>query len=159
MNVFSVELIFLVAVVLNITALYVIIRKFFRKKTVSGKTSSWSIVTKIFSVVLNLALAFGVFWAVALGLWLISTDGLFFSTGKIYKSDFTIGLILLETAVFLPYGLNLLLYKFWYGKKGLSKWWTFPAIVIGAGAFIWSVFHILSENFINDWSKAKWIRR
>ncbi len=150
-------LVFLIVVILNITALFFIIKKFFRIDKFNGKKSSWSIVAKVFSVILNLVLAYGVFWAVAFGLWLISADGLFRSD-KIYTSDFIAGLILLETSVFLPYGLNFLLYKIWYRKVNISKWWIFPAIIIGCGMFVVCVFNIISGDFIDDWATVEWIR-
>ncbi|MDE7137704.1 MAG: hypothetical protein K2O29_04505 [Ruminococcus sp.] len=109
-------------------------------------------------MLLNFVFAYVVFWAVAFGLWLISADGLFYKSDKIYTSDFIAGMILLETAVFLPYGLNLLLYKLWYKKTGLLKWWIFPAIIIGCGVFVVCVFNIISDDFISDWSKVQWIR-
>lgn len=152
-------LIFLIVVILNIITLYIITDKFLCKESICGKKSLFSIITEIFSVLLNLALVYCVFWAVAFGLWLISADGLFYTSDKIYTSDFIAGMILLETSVFLPYGLNLLLYKSWYGKTGLSKWWIFPAIIIGAGVFAVSVFNIISGNFISVWSEVQWIRR
>lgn len=154
------EIIFFVVVMVNITGLYFITKKFFRKRTVSGKKSSFSTVTKVFSVILNIALAYVVFWAVIFGAFCLSPYGIFHNIVKIYISDFITSLILLvETSIFLPYGLNLLLYKFWYGKVGLSKWWTFPAIIIGVGAFIGTIFLVISENFINGWSQAEWIWR
>lgn len=152
-------LIFLVVVILNIITLYIIINKFLCKENICERNSLFSIITKIFSVLLNIALAYVVFWAVVFGLWLISADGLFFKSDKIYTSDFIAGLILLETAVFLPYGLNLMLYKFWYGKTGLSKWWIFPAVIIGAGVFVVCLFNVISGDFISDWSEVQWIRR
>ncbi len=153
-------LIFLFAVILHIITLYLIINKFLCKEKICERKSLFSIITKIFSVLLNLALAYVVFWAVIFGALCLSPYGIFHNIVKIYMSDFITGLILLvETSILLPYGLNLLLYKFWYGKVGLSKWWTFPAILIGVGAFIGTVFLVLSENFINGWAKAEWIWR
>ena len=153
-------LIFLVLIILNIITLYIIINKFFCKEKVCGKKSLWSIIAKIFSVILNLALAYVVFWGVILGLLFISPFGWFGGVrDRLWVSDFATGLLLCEVSVFVPYGLNVLLYRLWYKKFGLSKWWTFPAILIGAGAFIGYVFLVLSENFINGWAKAEWIWR
>ncbi len=152
-------LIFLIMVILNIISLYLIICRFLFKENICEITSWFTIITGIFSVLLNLALVYCVYWAVTFGLWLISADGLIFKSDKIYTSDFIAGLILLETAVFLPYGLNLLLYKLWYGKTGLSKWWIFPSIIIGCIVFVVGVFSIISGDFIKDWSEVKWIRR
>lgn len=154
------EINFFVAVMINIIGFYFMTKNFFRKRTVGGKTSSFSTATKIFSVILNLALAFGALFCVALGLFCMSPFGLFgFVREKFWGSDLIIGLLLCEVSVFVPYGLNVLLYKLWYKKFGLSKWWTFPALVIGAGAFIFCVFDILSERFIRYWSQAEWIWR
>ncbi|MDE5620394.1 MAG: hypothetical protein K2I80_07715 [Ruminococcus sp.] len=151
-------LIFLIMIIFNIILLYLIIDKFLCKENICERASLFSIITKIFSVLLNFVFAYVVFWAVAFGLWLISADGLFYKSDKIYTSDFIAGMILLETAVFLPYGLNLLLYKLWYKKTGLLKWWIFPAIIIGCGVFVVCVFNIISDDFISDWSKVQWIR-
>ncbi len=148
-------LIFLFAVILNVIAMYLIISNFSYKENICERNSLFSIITRIFSVLLNLVLAYGVFWVVTFGIWLISADGLFYKSEKIYTSDFIAGLILLESAVFLPYGLNLLLYKLWYRKTGLSKWWIFPAIVIGIGVFVVCIFNIISGNFISDWSEVQ----
>ncbi|MDE6780341.1 MAG: hypothetical protein K2J40_02635 [Ruminococcus sp.] len=154
------EIIFFFVVMINIIGFYFMTKKFFRKRTVSGKNSSFSTVTKVFSVILNLALAVGALFGVALGLFCISPFGLFGGVyEKFWVSDFVTGLLLCEVSVFVPYGLNVLLYKFWYKKFGLSKWWTFPALVIGAGAFIVCVLDILSERFIRYWSYGEWIWR
>lgn len=59
---FTAELIFLVVVILNVTAMRFIVRGFFRKVKVAGKNSAWSTITKIFSVLLNLLIDYGVFW-------------------------------------------------------------------------------------------------
>ncbi|MDE5770066.1 MAG: hypothetical protein K2I06_00340 [Ruminococcus sp.] len=154
------EIIFFFAVMINIIGFYFMTKNFFRKRTASGKISSFSTATKVFSVILNLALAFGALFGVALGLFCISPFGLFgIVRDEFWVSDFATGLLLCEVSVFVPYGLNILLYKFWYKKFGLSKWWTFPALVIGAGAFIFCVFDILSERFIRYWSYGEWIWR
>lgn len=129
-------LIFLVVVILNMIAMYIIIDEFLRKENICKKNSLWSVVAKVFSVIFNLALAYCVFWVVAFGIWFISTDVLFFRSDKIYISGFIVGMILFEIAVFLPYGLNLLLYKLWYRKVNVSKWWIFPSTIIGAGVFV-----------------------
>lgn len=155
-NIFKTDLIFLSVSALNIAALYFIIKSFFHIKTVSGKTSSWSIVAKIFSVIFNLVLAFCVFWAVALGLWVISADGLFVKGDNIYISDFITGMILIETSIFLPYGLNFILHKLWYQKTGLSKWWIFPDIIIGVVVFAVCIVVIIAGDYINDWSTLPW---
>lgn len=157
---FTTELIFLVVVILNITAMRFIVRGFFRKDKVSGKNSTWGTVTRIFSVIFNIALGVGAFWGIALGFFCMSPFGWFGNVReKLYFSDLVSGLLLCEISVFVPYGLNVLLYKFWYKKLGLSKWWTFPALVIGTVAFIILVSDILSENFIHYWSQTEWIWR
>ena len=151
-------IIFFLVVVVNITGFCFILRNFFRKERYTGKSSVWSTVTKIFSVIFNLVIFWSVIYAIAGGLWNISAHGHYYKLESIHLSDFFTGLILIETAIFLPYGLNLLLYKWWYKKTGLSKYWIFPAIAIGAGAFIVCVFSIISGDFINDWSTVKWRR-
>lgn len=157
---FTTELIFLVVVILNITAMRFIVRGFFRKDKVSGKTSAWSTVTMIFSVIFNIALGVGAFWGIALGIFCFSPFSWFGNVSeKFYFSDLVSGLLLCEVSVFVPYGLNALLYKFWYKKLGLSKWWTFPALVIGTVAFIICVFNILSSGYIRYWSQCEWIWR
>lgn len=151
--------IFLIAVILDITAFAIIIGHFFCIDRFSGKKSAWSIVAKVFSVIFNLALAYGAFWAICFGLFLISPYGFLYKSEKIYISDFLTGFALIETAVFLPYGLNFLLYKIWYRKVDISKWWIFPAIITGIGAFVLIVFGVISDGYIKDWSTIKWIRR
>ncbi|MDE5556585.1 MAG: hypothetical protein K2J32_02650 [Ruminococcus sp.] len=154
------EINFFVAVMINIIGFYFMTKNFFRKRTVGGKTSSFSTATKIFSVILNLALAFGALFCAALGLFCISPFGWFGGVrDRLWISDFATGFLLCEVSVFVPYGLNVLLYKFWYKKFSLSKWWTFPALVVGAGAFIICVFEILSGRYIRYWSQAEWIWR
>ena len=152
------DIIFFFVVMSNTIGFYFMIKNFFREWTVSGKNSLFSMVTKVFSVILNLVLFWSVIYAIAGGLWLISADGHYYKVESIHLFDFYTGLILLETAVFLPYGLNLLLYKLWYKKTGLSKCWIFPSIIMGAGAFILCVFCIISGDFINDWSTVEWRR-
>lgn len=151
-------IIFFLVVMINAIGFYFIVRNFFRQEIYSGKSSVWSTVTKVFSVILNLVIFWSVIYAVCGGLWLMSADGSYYKVKSIHLLDFYAGLIFLETAVFLPYGLNLMLYKLWYKKTGLSKYYIFPAIVIGAGALIVCVFSIISGDFINDWSTVKWIR-
>ena len=151
-------IIFCFVVMVNVMGFCFIVRNFCRQERYTGKSSVWSTVTKIFSVILNLVIFWSVIYAIASGLWNISAHGHYYKLESIHLSDFFNGLIIIETAVFLPYGLNLLLYKLWYKKTGLSKYWIFPAIVIGAGALILCVFSIISGDFINDWSTVKWRR-
>ena len=150
--------IFFLVVVVNAIGFCFIVRNFLRQERYSGKNSSFSTIIKIFSLILNLVIFWSVIYAVAGGLWLMSAHEHYYKVQSIHLFDFYAGLILVETAIFLPYGLNLLLYKLWYKKTGLSKYWIFPAIVIGAGALILCVFSIISWDFINDWSTVKWRR-
>lgn len=151
--------IFLIFVILDITALAVIIGKFFCIDRFFGKKSAWSIFAKVFSVIFNLALCYGVFWAIVLGLFFISPYVFFYKSDKIYMSNFCIGFAILETGVFAPYGLNFLLYKIWYRKVDISKWWIFPAIITGIGAFAIIVINIIFGGYIKDWSTIEWIMR
>ena len=151
-------IIFFLVVMINILGFYFIVRNFLWQERYSGKNSLFGTVTKVFSLILNLVIFWSVIYAVCGGLLLMSADGHYYKLESISLSDFFTGLILLETAVFLPYGLNLLLYKLWYKKTGLSKCWIFPAIIIGAGALILCVFCIISEDFINDWLTVEWRR-
>lgn len=156
---FTAELIFLVVVILNVTAMRFIVRGFFRKVKVSGKNSAWSTITKIFSVIFNIALGFGAFWSMVLGFFCMSPFGWFGNVrDKFWVSDLVSGLLLCEVSVFVPYGLNVLLYKFWYKKVGLSKWWTFPALITGALAFIITVSYVLSNDYISGWTNAEWLK-
>ncbi len=148
--------IFFLVVIVNIIGFYFIVRNFFRQEIYSGKNSLFGTMTKIFSLILNLVIFWSVIYAVCGGLWLMSAHGHYYKVESIHLFDFYAGLILLETAVFLLYGLNLLLYKLWYKKTGLSKYWIFPAIIIGAGALILCVFSIISGDFMNDWSTVEW---
>lgn len=158
---FTTELIFLIMVIFNVIALCFIVRGFFRKEKVSGINSIGAVITKIFSVVLNISVAYVSFWGVICGLLFIAPFGLFgFMNKQMYVSTFAMGLALYEASAFVPYGLNALLYKFWYKKLGLSKWWTFPALIIGAGAFIICILSILTEKrFIRYWSQIEWVWR
>ncbi|MCM1505887.1 MAG: hypothetical protein NC177_01950 [Ruminococcus flavefaciens] len=153
---FRTEIIFFLVVIANITALFFITKNFFRIDKFNGKKSACSIVAKVFSVVLNLAFFVGVFGAVVLGIRFISAMNV--SDCKfIFTYNFKMGLILLETAFFLPYGLNFALYNMWYRKNNLPKWWIFPSLIIGVLAFIITVFSVITRGFINDWSQAEWI--
>lgn len=157
---FTAELIFLVVVILNVTAMRFIVRGFFRKVKVSGKNSAWSTITKIFSVIFNIALGFGAFWSMVLGFFCMSPFGWFGNVReKFWVSDLVSGFLLCEVSVFVPYGLNVLLYKFWYKKVGLSKWWTFPALIMGVATFIFCIFEIISSEYIRYWSQCEWIWR
>lgn len=155
---FEVIFIFLIIFALNVTAFCFMIRNFFRKGKISGKNSVWSTITKIFSVLLNLLIDYGVFWELIFSICFIRSYGLVTGTWKIYISEFNMGFIFLETAFFVPYVLNVLLYKFWYRKFGLSKWWTFPALLTGALAFIITVSYVLSNDYISGWTNAEWLK-
>ncbi|MCM1505888.1 MAG: hypothetical protein NC177_01955 [Ruminococcus flavefaciens] len=156
---FRTEISFFFVVIANITVLLFIIKRFFWIDKFNGKKSAWSIVAKVFSVILNLVLCYGVFWAIVFGLFLISPYGFLYKSDTIYMSDFCTGFALLETAVFLLYGLNFLLYKIWYRKVDISKWWIFSAIIIGVGVLAIVVLNVVSGDYIKDWSTIEWIRR
>ena len=148
-------IIFFLVVVVNIIGFYFIVRNFLRQERYSGKSSVWSTLTKIFSVILNLVLIYGVFWGFFIGVMFMSPRGLF-NYHKIYVSDFCTGFLLLEASVFLPYGINMLLYKVWYRKNNLCKWWIFPALLIGAVTFVLAVLFVITNGYIKDWSTAEW---
>lgn len=151
-------IIFFLVVVVNVIGFYFIARNFFRQERYSGKNSVWSTVTKIFSVILNLVLIYGVFWGFLIGFMFMSTRGIFYNYHKIYVSDFFTGFLLMEASVFLPYGINMFLYKVWYRKNNLCKWWIFPALLIGAVTFLLAVLCVITIGYIKDWSTSEWIR-
>ncbi len=149
-------IIFFLVVIVNAIGFCFIVKNFFRQEIYSGKNSSFSTMTKVFSVILNLVLAYGVFWGFLISFMFMSTRGIFYNYHKIYVSDFYTGFLLLETLFFLPYGINLFLYKVWYRKNNLCKWWIFPALVIGAVTFLLAVSGLLIIGYIKDWSTAEW---
>ena len=149
-------IIFCFVVIANVIGFCVIVRNFFRMERYTGKSSVWSTVTKIFSVLLNIVLVYGVLWGFVIGFMSMST-GSIFSYNKIYVSDFFTGFALLEASVFLPYGINMLLYKIWYRKNNLCKWWIFPALLTGAITFLLAVISAITSGDIKDWSIAEWL--
>ncbi|MDE6834439.1 MAG: hypothetical protein K2J39_09400 [Ruminococcus sp.] len=150
-------IIFCFVVMVNVIGFYFIVRNFFHMERYTGKSSVWSTITKIFSVILNLVLIYGVFWGFFISLMLMSSRGLFYNYHKIYVSDFYTGFLLLEASVFLPYGINMLLYKVWYRKNNLCKWWIFPALLIGAVTFLLAVLFVITNGYIKDWSTSIWL--
>ncbi|MDE6034633.1 MAG: hypothetical protein K2G36_01815 [Ruminococcus sp.] len=150
-------IIFCFVVMVNVIGFYFIVRNFFRQERYTGKSSVWSTVTKIFSVLLNIVIAYGVFWGFFISLMFMSTRGIFVNHHKIYVSDFCIGFALLEASIFLPYGINMLLYKIWYRKNNLCKWWIFPALLTGAITFLMAVSGLLTIGYIKDWSTSEWL--
>ena len=150
-------IIFCFVVMVNVIGFYFIGRNFFRQERYTGKSSVWSTVTKIFSVLLNIVLVYGVFWGFFISLMFMSTRGLFCNHHKIYVSDFFTGFALMEATIFLPYGINMLLYKIWYRKNNLCRWWIFPALLVGAITFLLAVSGLLISGYINDWSTSEWL--
>ncbi|MDE6501703.1 MAG: hypothetical protein K2L10_06430 [Ruminococcus sp.] len=149
-------IIFCFVIIVNVIGFYFIVRNFLWREKYSGKSSVWTTVTKIFSVILNLVLIYGVFWGFFISFMFMSTQGIFYNYHKIYVSDFCTGFLLLETLFFLPYGINMFLYKIWYRKNNLCKWWILPSLLIGAVTFLMAVLCVITIGYINDWSTAKW---
>lgn len=159
-------LIFLMIIILHIIAIVFIIKKFLKIDEATMKNSPASIVTGDISVILNSVIGLVALFVAVHGLWLIaypriSNKPTLFSNyalnQTIYICNFIKGLLFLESAIFLPYGLNLLLYKLWYKKTGLSKWKIFPSIIIGIGNFILCVFIMILGDLINDWATWPWM--
>ena len=122
--------------VAHIVIFILITRSFFRKKVLCENNSGYSFMTKFLSVILNIALGVTAFSGARLGQFLIVPEYFISDTENSYLLKYITGIVISEIVVFLPYGLNLLLYKCLYRKNGLSKWWIFPAIPVGAGAFL-----------------------
>ncbi|MDE6776797.1 MAG: hypothetical protein K2J25_02570 [Oscillospiraceae bacterium] len=147
--------IFLIVMILHIIAIIFIIKKFLQIDEVSVKKSPESTEEEpvLISIILIFIIGFVAFCVTLSGLMCIIyhpsppgvvTDFIIPSLDRTpYIYNFIKGLILIESAIFLPYGLNLLLYKLWYKKTGLSKWKIFPSIIIGIGNFILCVFVII----------------
>lgn len=130
----SIGILFTTLLVVHIVIFVLIIRNFFRKKT---PCRNYSFVMKFLSVALNITLGITAFLGVKMGLSLVSAEDFL----RYYKENFSLwkcisGMIISEVAVFLPCGMNLLLYKRLYSKNGLSKWWTFPAVLVSMGIFL-----------------------
>ncbi|MDE5556586.1 MAG: hypothetical protein K2J32_02655 [Ruminococcus sp.] len=119
------------------TIIFVLIaRSFFRKKIPYENNSRYSYVMKFLSVILNMEFGVVAFLGVKLGLSLISPYYCIPDNEDFHLLEFITGVIISEVAIFLPYGMNLLLYKRLYRKNGLSKWWIFPAIPVSVGTFL-----------------------
>lgn len=132
----SIGILFSAVLVAHIVIFILITRSFFRKKVPCENNSGYSFMTKFLSVVLNIVLEVTAFSGARLGQFLIAPEYFISDTENSCLFKYITGIVISEIVVFLPYGLNLLLYKCLYRKNGLSKWWIFPAIVIGAGAFL-----------------------
>ncbi|MDE6427042.1 MAG: hypothetical protein K2K89_13045 [Ruminococcus sp.] len=116
------------------TVIFVLIaRSFFLKKIPCENNSRYNSVIKFLSVILNTEFGVTAFLCIKLGLSLICPDE---CIEDVHLLEYITGVIISEVAIFLPYGMNLLLYKPLYRKNGLSKWWTFPSILLSAGAFL-----------------------
>jgi len=131
----SIGILFSVVLMAHIIIFFLITRSFFRKKT--SCRNYYGFVMKFLSVILNLAFGVIAVAGVKLGLSLISAEDFL----RYYKEDFSLlkcieGMIISEVAVFLPLGMNFLLYRHLYSKNGLSKWWTFPAVLVSIGVFL-----------------------
>ncbi|MDE6780340.1 MAG: hypothetical protein K2J40_02630 [Ruminococcus sp.] len=119
------------------TVIFVLItRRFFRKKIPCENYSRYNSVIKFLSVILNTESGVAAFLGVKLGLSFISPYYCIPDNEDFHLLEFITGVIISEVAIFLPYVMNLLLYKYLYNKNGLSKWWIFPAIPVSVGAFL-----------------------
>ena len=122
--------------VTNTVIFVLIIRSFFRQKISYENNSRYSYVMKFLSVILNMEFGVAAFLGVKLGLSLISPYYCIPDNEDFHSLEYITGVIISEVVIFLPYAMNLLLYKRLYRKDGLSKWWTFPSIPVSAGAFL-----------------------
>lgn len=130
----SIGILFATFLMVHIVMFVLIIRSFFRKKTPCG--NYYGFILKFLSVALNIIFGITAFFGVKQGLSLISAEDFLR-----YKENFSLvkciaGMIISEVAVFMPCGMNLLLYRCLYSKNGLSKWWTFPAVLVSMGIFL-----------------------
>lgn len=114
------------------TVIFVLItRRFFKKKIPCENNSRYSFLMKFLSVIFNTEFGATAFLGIKLGLSLISSN-----SEDLHLLEFITGVIISEAVIFLPYVMNLLLYKRLYRKNGLSEWWTFPAIPVSVGTFL-----------------------
>lgn len=130
------------------------------KKTVLEKTADNKRIAEnwaALSVLINILLALGTVFCTFSGNALISPIGLFIEMKEIYTENVVFGVILILTAIFLPSRINMALYKYCYGKRGLSKWWIFPSVLMVIFSVGWTVFLIIFFDFITGWAKINWI--
>ena len=119
------------------------------------------IITRVCSVVINLILAFAGFVGTLFGLLFMSPYPLIsfggYAEPKVWGTDFLIGLFLLAVSIVVPVIANLLLYRFWYSKCGLSrKWINIPIGIITVGLLAFSVFIIITNGYLDGWINAIW---
>lgn len=114
-----------------------------------------------FTIILsNLAIAGIEFF---LWIWFIfSADGsdgnLFHNATKMYVSDFVGYMILLAIIYCLPM-LNLLLYRCWYIKASMSRWWVIVpfTLIFGAVSTLMLCGLYGPIGIIRSWLKIEWI--
>lgn len=127
----SIGIMFTAILMVHIVIFVLIVRNFFRKKTSCG--NYYGFILKFLSVALNIIFGITAFSGVKMGLFFISAEDFLR-----YKENFSLwkcisGMIISEVAVFMPCVMNLLIL---YNKNGLSKWWTFPAVLVSMGIFL-----------------------
>ncbi|MCM1505885.1 MAG: hypothetical protein NC177_01940 [Ruminococcus flavefaciens] len=130
----SIGIMFTAILMVHIVMFVLIVRSFFRKKTPCG--NYYGFILKFLSVILNIIFGITAFLGVKQGLSLVSAEDFLR-----YKENFSLwkcitGMIISEVSVFMPCGMNLLLDRRLYNKNGLSKWWTFPAVLVSMGIFL-----------------------
>lgn len=157
----------LFVIILNITALGFILRNFVYLKDTKGKESQYSDVARMFSGIINFTITFGVFILETYGWELLLSPlmGLNY-TGYtepiteetvVYTPEVIVGVIMLESAIYLPYAINYLLYKVWYKKAGISKWWILPGLVVSTFSFMSSVCVVIFNNVADFWATYPWV--
>lgn len=162
--------IFLIVMILHIIAIIFMIKKFLKIDKTNIKKSPASIITGIISVIINCIIGYIAFCYAFNGLLLMVSEMISYIdlpysnhpprellNETVYICNFIKGLLFFESAIFLPYGLNLLLYKLLYKKIKLSKWVIFPSIIIEILIFMLCVFWIIISDYINKWATSPWL--
>ncbi len=118
-----------------------------------------AVIIRVCSVAINAVLAFAGFVGTVFGLLFMSPYPII-NFGhpvepRVCMSDFILGLIMIFAAVIVPVIVNLVLYRFWYSKNGLSrKWINIPIGIITAGLLFISV--VTAVNYMDGWLSAVW---
>lgn len=107
-------------------------------------------VSRIASLAINFFLFFTslVFMLIPLGI----TD--WWERCPVYIPEFIMCTVLIVIAFAVPFGVNFLLYRFWYKKAGMSKLWV---IIPSAGTYLLLLFLLIVLLMsIPDWGTFTW---
>ncbi|MBQ8175672.1 MAG: hypothetical protein IJ035_01375 [Oscillospiraceae bacterium] len=146
-------------IIAAVTVTIFVMRNPEQKKTEEQKKDA-AFAAKVLSVVINVLLAFAGFVGTLWGVILLYPYSFQLSGGynepEVYGVDFLWGLFLIVISIVVPAIANLLLYRFWYSKCGLSKKWIYiPITIITVGLLTVSVFFIV-VGYIDGRINAEW---